>query len=133
MRRSRDGCQVIGGRWFDACTGEAIDDPSWLDVDHTAALEGAHGSGGRAWRRERRAAPSREPSGRRFPTQVSLSLRESAAPLASGASTVFPTQGKVLSQIGVHLRLVRAPAPQTLLRENDVPVAWTEGFEHAIA
>jgi hypothetical protein len=56
VRLSPDGCQVIGGLWRDAYTDEVYRDPSMLDVDHLVPLAEAHGSGGRGWSRDRRAA-----------------------------------------------------------------------------
>ncbi len=55
-RLGPDGCRVVAGRWLDRYTGETVTDPGALDVDHVVALEEAHGSGGHAWTRERRAA-----------------------------------------------------------------------------
>jgi hypothetical protein len=55
-RLSADGCRVVAGVWRDPYTGEAVDDPHRLDVDHRVALEEAHDSGGYAWDLERRTA-----------------------------------------------------------------------------
>ena len=51
-----DDCEVLAGVWLDPYSGETIDDPSLLDVDHMVPLEEAYESGGYAWDRERRAA-----------------------------------------------------------------------------
>ena len=51
-----DDCEVLAGEWLDPYTGETVDDPSLLDVDHMVPLEEAYESGGYAWDRERRAA-----------------------------------------------------------------------------
>jgi hypothetical protein len=53
---SRNGCRVLAGRWTDPYTGETLTKPAEIDIDHVVALEEAHGSGGHAWTRERRAA-----------------------------------------------------------------------------
>ena len=55
-RLSRDGCSVASGRWRAPFTGEAVNDPRALDVDHMVPLQEAHDSGGWSWDRERRAA-----------------------------------------------------------------------------
>lgn len=56
VRLSPDGCQVAGGLWRDAYTGEAAREPGDLDVDHMVPLAEAHRSGGFAWSSEQRAA-----------------------------------------------------------------------------
>lgn len=56
VRLAADGCDVVGGLWRDAYTGEVYRDPRALDIDHLVALQEAHDSGGHGWDRARRAA-----------------------------------------------------------------------------
>ena len=53
----KDGrkCKVDSGSWTDPYTGEVVQDPSKLDVDHMVPLANAHDSGGHAWDDDRRA------------------------------------------------------------------------------
>ena len=48
-------CKVDSGSWTDPYTGEVVQDPSKLDVDHMVPLANAHDSGGHAWDDDRRA------------------------------------------------------------------------------
>ena len=47
-------CRVASGSWTDPYTGDAVEDPSKLDVDHVVPLANAHASGGHAWSEERK-------------------------------------------------------------------------------
>ena len=47
-------CKVASGKWADPYTGEVVDDPSKLDVDHMVPLANAHDSGGHAWDDDRK-------------------------------------------------------------------------------
>ena len=49
-------CRVAAGVWLGSFTGEVIDDPRKLDIDHMVPLANAHRSGGWAWDRDRKAA-----------------------------------------------------------------------------
>ena len=51
---SDDKCRVSSGRWQGPYTGEVVDDPTELDIDHMVPLENAHRSGAWAWDRERK-------------------------------------------------------------------------------
>ena len=48
-------CKVTSGKWTDPYTGDVVEDPSKLDVDHMVPLANAHSSGGHAWDDDRRA------------------------------------------------------------------------------
>lgn len=61
--KERRPCKVIKGLWRDAYTGELIDDPDKLDVDHFVPLAEAHRSGGYRWTIERRRAFANDPYG----------------------------------------------------------------------
>jgi hypothetical protein len=61
--KERRPCKVIRGLWRDAYTGEQIDDPDKLDVDHYVPLAEAHRSGGYRWTIERRRAFANDPFG----------------------------------------------------------------------
>ena len=47
-------CRVVSGRWTDPYTGDIVEDPGKLDVDHMVPLGNAHASGGHAWSEERK-------------------------------------------------------------------------------
>ena len=47
-------CRVASGSWTDPYTGDAVEDPSKLDVDHMVPLANAHASGGHAWSEDRK-------------------------------------------------------------------------------
>ena len=47
-------CRVATGRWAAPYTGEVVEDPAKLDVDHTVPLANAHQSGAFAWSAERK-------------------------------------------------------------------------------
>ncbi len=47
-------CRVSSGRWRGPYTGEVVDDPTELDIDHMVPLENAHRSGAWAWDRQRK-------------------------------------------------------------------------------
>ena len=47
-------CKVASGKWTDPYTGEVVEDPSKLDVDHMVPLANAHDSGGHAWDDDKR-------------------------------------------------------------------------------
>ena len=51
---SGDQCRVSSGRWQGPYTGEVVNDPSKLDIDHMVPLANAHRSGAWAWDRERK-------------------------------------------------------------------------------
>jgi hypothetical protein len=74
---SADGCDIEGGLWRDAYTGETFRDPSALDVDHLVPLAEAHRSGGREWDRERRAAFANDLGDTRTLIAVSASANRS--------------------------------------------------------
>ena len=48
-------CRVETGRWTGPYTGEVVEDPGKLDVDHVVPLANAHLSGGHNWSAERKA------------------------------------------------------------------------------
>lgn len=48
-------CHVTAGEWVDPLTGERLDDPEILQVDHLVALADAHRSGGWRWDADRKA------------------------------------------------------------------------------
>ena len=48
-------CKVESGEWTDPYTGDVVEDPSKLDVDHMVPLANAHDSGGHAWDDDRKA------------------------------------------------------------------------------
>ena len=48
-------CKVASGKWTDPYTGDVVEDPSKLDVDHMVPLANAHDSGGHAWDADRKA------------------------------------------------------------------------------
>ena len=48
-------CKVATGMWTDPYTGNLVEDPSKLDVDHMVPLANAHDSGGHAWNDDRKA------------------------------------------------------------------------------
>ncbi len=54
--RNGDSCRVASGRWTDPYTGEVVEDPGKLDVDHVVPLANAHVSGGYSWSAERKEA-----------------------------------------------------------------------------
>ena len=56
-------CQVLTGSWRDAYTGEIIQNPDKLDVDHVVPLAEAYRSGGFRWTLERRRAFANDPFG----------------------------------------------------------------------
>lgn len=58
IRLTDGGCEVRRGRWVGPYTGEVINDPSELHVDHRVPLKEAHRSGARRWpaRKRRRYA-----------------------------------------------------------------------------
>ena len=47
-------CRVASGSWTDPYTGDVVEDPGRLDVDHMVPLANAHASGGHAWSEERK-------------------------------------------------------------------------------
>ena len=47
-------CKVAAGTWTDPYTGDVVEDPGKLDVDHMVPLANAHASGGHAWSDERK-------------------------------------------------------------------------------
>ena len=47
-------CRVASGSWTDPYTGDVVNDPGKLDVDHMVPLANAHASGGHAWTEERK-------------------------------------------------------------------------------
>ena len=47
-------CRVATGRWTDPYTGDVVEDPGKLDVDHMVPLANAHASGGHSWSEERK-------------------------------------------------------------------------------
>ena len=51
---SDDQCRVWSGQWQGPYTGEVVNDPSDLDIDHMVPLANAHRSGAWAWDRERK-------------------------------------------------------------------------------
>ena len=48
-------CRVAAGRWTGPYTGEVVEDPGKLDVDHMVPLANAHLSGAHGWSAERKA------------------------------------------------------------------------------
>lgn len=74
---STDGCDVVGGLWRDAYTGETFRDPSDVDVDHFVPLAEAHRSGGYAWDEERRVAFANDLGDTRALIAVSASANRS--------------------------------------------------------
>ena len=51
---SEDRCRVASGRWQGPYTGEVVEDPGKLDIDHMVPLANAHRSGGWTWDRDRK-------------------------------------------------------------------------------
>ena len=51
---SDDQCRVSSGRWQGPYTGEVVNEPTKLDIDHMVPLENAHRSGAWAWDRQRK-------------------------------------------------------------------------------
>ena len=51
---SEDACRVATGRWMGPYTGDVLEDPGELDVDHMVPLANAHLSGGHRWGAERK-------------------------------------------------------------------------------
>ncbi len=47
-------CRVASGNWVGPYTGDIVNDPGRLDVDHMVPLANAHASGGHAWSRDRK-------------------------------------------------------------------------------
>lgn len=56
-----DGCRVVAGQWVDAYSGEAIEEPATIDVDHLIPLAWAHERGGWEWGWEMRRAFANDP------------------------------------------------------------------------
>jgi hypothetical protein len=58
LRTRPDGreCAVESGRWVDPFSGDTLDAPGGLDIDHVVPLQNAHLSGGWAWDADRRRA-----------------------------------------------------------------------------
>ena len=52
--QSSDRCRVASGSWVGPYTGQTVNDPGDLDVDHMVPLENAHRSGAWAWDRDRK-------------------------------------------------------------------------------
>ena len=52
--RDEGSCRVATGRWTGPYTGEVVDDPGKLDVDHVVPLANAHLSGAHGWSSERK-------------------------------------------------------------------------------
>ena len=52
--QSAEECRVSAGQWTGPYTGQVVEDPGSLDVDHMVPLANAHRSGGWAWDRERK-------------------------------------------------------------------------------
>ena len=46
---SRNGCNVIQGRWYDPYTGKFYNNPQDFDIDHVVPLAEAHRSGANEW------------------------------------------------------------------------------------
>ena len=51
---SPDECRVASGLWEGPYTGQVVNNPQALDIDHMVPLANAHRSGGWAWSRERK-------------------------------------------------------------------------------
>lgn len=49
-------CEVAWGQWTDPWSGEILNDPAHMDIDHHVPLAEAHRSGGVAWSASRREA-----------------------------------------------------------------------------
>ena len=49
-----EACRVAAGRWTGPYTGDVLEDPRKLDVDHMVPLANAHLSGGHRWSAERK-------------------------------------------------------------------------------
>ena len=47
-------CRVESGRWYGAFTGNYVEKPGDLDIDHLVPLKNAHDSGGWAWNSDRK-------------------------------------------------------------------------------
>ena len=47
-------CRVESGRWYGAFTGNYVEAPGDLDIDHLVPLKNAHDSGGWAWNSDRK-------------------------------------------------------------------------------
>ena len=61
--KERRPCKVSGGLWRDAYSGELIESPDKLDVDHLVPLAEAHRSGGFAWPASKRRAFANDMAG----------------------------------------------------------------------
>jgi hypothetical protein len=86
--RSKNGCSIVSGVWFDPYTGQTIRDPRKLDVDHVVALQEAHDSGGHAWGRARRIAYANDLSDSR--TLKAVSREANRAKSAYGPEDWLP-------------------------------------------
>ena len=51
---SEEACRVATGRWTGPYTGDVLEDPGKLDIDHMVPLANAHLSGGYRWSDERK-------------------------------------------------------------------------------
>ncbi len=51
---SEEACRVATGRWMGPYTGDVLEDPGKLDIDHMVPLANAHLSGGYRWSDERK-------------------------------------------------------------------------------
>ena len=47
-------CRVLSGSWVGPYTGQMVNDPTELDIDHMVPLENAHRSGAWSWDRDRK-------------------------------------------------------------------------------
>jgi hypothetical protein len=54
--RDATKCEVAWGEWIDPYTGDTINDPDKIDVDHMVPLKAAHEAGGCEWSSARKEA-----------------------------------------------------------------------------
>jgi hypothetical protein len=53
---SGNGCNIVGGRWYDPYTGQFYNNPQDLDIDHVVPLAEAHRSGANLWAQRKKQA-----------------------------------------------------------------------------
>lgn len=53
---SKNGCNVVQGKWYDPYTGQFYINPQDLDIDHVVPLSEAHRSGASLWSQRKKQA-----------------------------------------------------------------------------
>ena len=51
---SEDGCKIVGGLWVGPYSGEILNNPKQVQIDHIIALKEAHVAGGSRWYPEKK-------------------------------------------------------------------------------